>query len=49
MTVNIRDRHQTEAKAKHINEIMAQVKIVIPHTFCETFHKHPTQVKVEKL
>ena len=26
---------------------MIQVKIVIPHTFRETFHKHPTQAKVE--
>ena len=30
-----------------MNEIMVQDKIVIPHTFCETFHKHPTQAKVE--
>ena len=30
-----------------MNEIMIQVKIAIPHTFHETFHKRPTQAKVE--
>ena len=30
-----------------MNEIMVQVKIVISHTFHQTFYMHPTQAKVE--